>query len=161
VDAMAEDPLPNYLRLNTEAQIPGPVAPFAPWRKIKSGTSCLVIGMGPVLGNLYGLGDPSLLEALEIWNVGLLPLQTLPGELLASLEEKQRLVVMEEHVRAGGLAEALSFELLQRGVRPRRFVSLHAKGYPSGRYGSQRWHQEESALAGAGLREQLGQVVRG
>ena len=46
------------------------------------------------------------------------------------------------------MAEAVSYLLLTNGVCPRSFTSLHAKGYPGGRYGSQRWHQEESGLAG-------------
>ena len=71
------------------------------------------------------------------------------------------MVTIEELYRACGLAEALSYQLLKQGVCPRSFTSLHAKGYPSGRYGSQRWHQEESALAGRDLRLQLRKVVRG
>jgi transketolase len=161
VSLMAQDPLPNYLRLNAPAQISGEVPPFAPWRKIKPGRKCILIGMGPVLGNLYEMGDPSLLDDFEIWNVGMLPLDEIPADLLASIEEKQRVVTIEEHYRPCGMAEALSFLLLRQGVCPRSFTSLHAKGYPSGRYGSQRWHQEESALAGRALRVQLERVVRG
>ncbi|MFL5306670.1 MAG: transketolase family protein [Polyangia bacterium] len=161
VSLMAQDPLPNYLRLNTAAQIPGEVPPFAPWRKLKAGGKCVVIGMGPVLGNLYALGDQALLDDLEIWNVGMLPLGELPPDLIASIGEKQRLVTLEEHYLACGMAEALSHLLLASGVCPKSFTSLHAKGYPSGRYGSQRWHQEESELAGRQLRARLERAVRG
>ncbi len=161
VSLMAHDPLPNYLRLNIAAEIIGNLPPFAPWRKIKPGRRCVVIGMGPVLGNLYDLGDEALLEDVEIWNVGMLPLGAIPADLLASIEEKQRVVTIEEHHLACGMAEALSHLLLASGVCPRSFSSLHAKGYPSGRYGSQRWHQEESALAGEQLRGQLERAVRG
>jgi transketolase len=152
VNAMAHDPLPNYLRLNTDARIPGEVPPFAPWRKIKPGARCVLVGMGPVLGNLYELGDERLLDDFEIWNVGVLPLDEIPPELLASIEEKQRVVIIEEHYAACGLAEALSYRLLKHGVCPRSFIR---------RYGSQRWHQEESGLAGPALHLQLQRVVRG
>jgi transketolase len=161
VSLMAQDPLPNYLRLNTAAQIPGDVPPFAPWRKLKSGRKCVVIGMGPVVGNLYDLGDTALLDDLEIWSVGMLPLGDAPPDLLASIAEKQRLVTLEEHYLACGMAEAVSHLLLTNGVSPRSFTSLHARGYPSGRYGSQRWHQQESELGGPSLRARLEQVVRG
>src|SRR5207237_1710091 len=40
VDMMARDPLPNYLRLNRPANIPGGAPPFAAWRKIKPGRKC-------------------------------------------------------------------------------------------------------------------------
>ncbi len=161
VKMMVQDPLPNYLRLNTPAHLPGEVPPFAPWRKIKPGSKCVLIGMGPVLGNVYEMGDPSLLDDFEIWNVGMLPLDEIPADLIASIEEKGRVVTIEEHYRSCGMAEALSHLLLRQGVRPRSFTSLHAKGYPSGRYGSQRWHQAESGLAGRELRVQLERVVRG
>jgi transketolase len=161
VNMMAQDPLPNYLRLNTPASLPGEVPPFGPWRKIKPGRTCVVIGVGPVLGNLYDMGDPALLDELEIWNVGTLPLDEIPTDLVASIREKQRLVTIEEHYRACGIAEALSYLLVTAGLCPRAFTSLHAKGYPSGRYGSQRWHQQESELAGPALRLQLERAVRG
>jgi len=61
-------------------------------------------------------------------------------------------VTIEEHYRSCGLGEALSHLLLTRAVFPQFFTCLHAAGYPSGRYGSQRWHQEESGLAGHALR---------
>jgi transketolase len=161
VNMMAHDPSPNYLRLNSAAEIPGEVPPFAPWRKIKAGRSCVVIGMGPVVRNLYEMSEQALLDDLEIWSVGVLPLDEIPADLVASIKEKQRVVTIEEHYRACGMAEAVSYLLLRQGVCPRSFTSLHAKGYPSGRYGSQRWHQEESQLAGRALRVQLERAVRG
>jgi transketolase len=160
VDRMAADPLANYLRLNTAARLPGEVPPFAPWRRLQQGRSCVVIGMGPVLGNLYQMGDQDLLDDLEIWSVGTFPLDQLPADLLGSIEDMRRVVSIEEHYLSGGLAEALSYQLMRQGVAPQSFTSLHATGYPSGRYGSQRWHQEETGLAGQALRAQLQKVVR-
>jgi len=161
VTLMAADPLANYLRLNSTAPIPGELPPFAPWRRLKAGGNTVVIGMGPVLANVYELGDQELLDELEIWSVGTFPLDDLPAALVASLAEKRRVVTIEEHYRSCGLGESLSHLLLRQGVCPRSFTSLHAKGYPSGRYGSQRWHQEENGLAGQPLRAQLQQAVRG
>jgi len=161
ISRMAQDPLPNYLRLNTGAELPGEVPAFASWRKIKPGRRAIVIALGPVLGNVYQLGDQALLDDLEIWSVGVLPLDPLPAELIASIRDKQRVVTIEEHYLSCGLGEALSHRLLTDGVCPRVFTSLAAKGYPSGRYGSQRWHQEESGLAGPELRLQLERALRG
>ena len=161
VNLMAEDPLPNYLRLNAAAEIPGEVPAFAPWRRLKPGGLAVVIGMGPVLGNLYRMGDEKLLADLEIWAVGSLPVDDMPDELMASIREKSRVVVVEEHYQACGLAEALSYLFLTQALCPRRFASLHAAGYPSGRYGSQRWHQEENGLAGPGLLARMEKAVRG
>ena len=57
VNLMAQDPLPNYLRLNTAAPSPGEIPPFAPWRRLKRGRTAVVVGSGPVVGNLYAMGD--------------------------------------------------------------------------------------------------------
>jgi transketolase len=161
VNLMAEDPLPNYLRLNASAQVPGELPAFAPWRRIKQGRRCIVIGMGPVVGNLYGMGDQELLDDIEIWSVGMLPIDDIPADLTASIREKRRVVTIEEHYGACGLADALGHLLLSQAVFPPSFTSLHAIGYPTGRYGSQRWHQEESGLAGPALFSQLEKLVRG
>jgi transketolase len=44
------------------------------------------------------------------------------------------------------LAQQLAVSLLARGVVPSRFVSLHARGYPNGLYGDQKYHQQLSGL---------------
>lgn len=159
VETMAEDPLPNYLRLNASAKIPGDVPAFAPWRRLKAGRSCVVIGMGPVVQSLYDLPVQGLVDELEIWSVGTLPLENIPAELAASIEEKRRVVTIEEHYRACGLGEALSHMFLSSGVVPRSLTSLCAAGYPSGRYGSQRWHQNESGLVGPSLASRLERLL--
>jgi transketolase len=159
VELMAEDPLPNYLRLNAPAVIPTSVPPFAPWRRLSTGRRAVVIGVGPVLGGLFELG--TLLDELEIWSVGTFPFEDLPAELAASIREKGRVITIEEHYRAGGLGEALAALLLTSGVLPTSFTCLHAAGYPSGRYGSQRWHQEESGLRGEALASRLEEALRG
>jgi len=157
---MAADPLPNYLRLNAPAAIPGGVPPFAPWRKLKRGRSSVVIGMGPVLQGLYDMGSQDLLDELEIWSAGVFPLAELPAELATSIREKRRVVVIEEHYAACGLADALSHRLLTSGTIPGSLTCLNAAGYPSGRYGSQAFHQRENGLSGPTLVSRLEAVLR-
>lgn len=160
VNQMAEDPLPNYLRLNAPAQIPTAVPAFAPWRRVKTGLSAIVISMGPVLQGLYDMGAPELLEELEIWSVGTFPIEDIPSELAASIEQKRRVITLEEHRRSCGLGEALSHLFLTSGVVPKSLTSLCAAGYPSGRYGSQRWHQQQSGLWGPALASRLEKILR-
>lgn len=160
VARMAADPLPNYLRLNAPAAIPGGVPPFAPWRRLKAGRGCVVVGMGPVLQGLYAMGAPDLLDELEIWSVGVLPLTDIPVDLAGSIRETRRVVVMEEHYAACGLGEALSHLLLSSGTIPESLTCLRAAGYPSGRYGSQAFHQAENGLAGPALVARLEALLR-
>jgi hypothetical protein len=62
--------------------------------------------MGPVVQGLYDLAAPRLLEELEIWSVGTLPLTDLPPSSRrasgAGPGHHPR-----EHYLAGGLGEAL------------------------------------------------------
>jgi transketolase C-terminal domain/subunit len=97
---------------------------------------------------------------LELWSVGTLPLAPVPADLAASIRDGRRVITMEEHYRACGLGEALSHAFLTSGVIPKSLSSLHAAGYPSARYGSQRWHQEESGLAGRALVSRLETLLR-
>lgn len=160
VARMAEDPLPNYLRLNAPAKIPD-VPVFAPWRRLKPGRRLVVVGMGPVVQELYDALDATLLAELEIWSAGTFPLDPIPAELCASLRGGRPLVTIEEHYAACGLGEALSHLLLTSGVVPESLTCLHAAGYPSGRYGSQAFHRRESGLGGEALASRMEQLIRG
>jgi transketolase len=160
VERMEKDPLPNYLRLNESSGLLGPVPAFAPWRKLKSGKSCVVVSTGPVVESLYEMGASAVFDELEIWSVGVFPMEGIPAELASSIEQKGRVITIEEHYRAGGLGEALGSLLLTTGVRPEAMLCLCSEGYPSGRYGSQRWHQEECGLRGAKLRARLEEWIR-
>lgn len=161
VSLMSKDDRPNYLRLNTPAVIPHAVPAFAPWRRLKSGARAVIVGMGPVLQRLFEMNAPELLAELEIWSVGTFPLEPIPAELAASIQAQRPVITMEEHYSACGLGEALSCLLMTSGVMPRSFACLSASGYPSGRYGNQRWHQDENGLAGSKLIARLEQILHG
>ncbi len=159
VERMASDPGPNYLRLNHGARIDG-VAPFAPYRRLRAGNGAVVISTGPIVQGLFDLQAPNLLDELDVWTVGKFPLDPLPAQLCDKIARTGRVLTLEEHREAGGLGEALGHLLLRQGLGPLRFSSLCAAGYPSGRYGSQRWHQEESGLRGATLATELEAILR-
>lgn len=150
VHQMMYDKQPNYLRLNVGAKVPYDVTPFAQWRKIKNGKKGVVVGTGPVVENICN--SPAAHE-LEIWLVSIFPFSEIPAGLLSSINSSKRIVVMEEHNGECGLRETLSYHLMNHLTSSIRILSLAAKGYPSGRYGDQKWHQYENNLGGAGLDE--------
>ena len=53
---------------------------------------------------------------------------------------------IEEHVAHGGVGEMLAAWILRSGRRLDQFETRAANGYLSGRYGSQRFHRQESHL---------------
>jgi transketolase len=162
VRLMLDDSSPAYLRLNLAAKLPASIPPFQSWRRIHAPSAeqrCVIIGTGPVLSNLFDAGNEEFLPHCEVWSAGTFPLAAPPAEMLASIDQTARVLTIEEHVSNGGLCEAFARILLSLGIRPSAYRSLTAQGYPSGRYGSQRWHQEESGLAGTKLCTALAEMT--
>ncbi len=149
-----EHPGPVYLRLNLEVQGPSP-SPFRSWRRLAEGEKAVVVTVGTVAQGLLELLNAFPKSTFDVFTAGILPIDEIPDDIFARIDSCGSLIVLEEHLSAGGLAEHLSTLLLQRLRRPIRFLPLAASGYPSGRYGSQKWHREENRLAGAPLKESL------
>ncbi|HEY0776843.1 MAG TPA: hypothetical protein VGD56_02650 [Gemmatirosa sp.] len=139
---------PAYLRLGLAEDPTGvPLPAYAPWRRVVEGDGPTVIGVGPVVSPL--IAACAALDAARrptIWVLSELPLAELPDALLADLRRSEHLVVVEEHVARGSAGELLAHRLLLDGEAPRRFTHRCARGYVSGRYGSQRFHRRESGL---------------
>ncbi len=147
---MVADTHPNYLRLNLAAKISYPVAPFAQWRKIKDGDKAVVIGTGPVLENICNL-PAEILAGLEIWALSIFPVTEMPDALIDKINSTKKLLTIEEHQGQCGMHECLASLLLNKLNHSITFKPLFAKGYPSGRYGDQKWHQAENGIGGENL----------
>lgn len=157
VNQMIADKSPNYLRLNMGAKVSYEVASFAQWRKLKSGNKGVVIGTGPVLENIC---NSAWAENLEIWVLSVFPIVDLPAELVAAVNRTHKLITIEEHSGECGLRETLSYHLINELSAPIKMLSLAANGYPSGKYGDQKWHQAENNLGGEGLNSQLANFLK-
>ena len=173
IPAMAALGAPAYLRLGRCERPQGMELPaYAPWRRLREGKGPVVVAVGPLVGSFLGaLANPA--EACEadvgaaldpeVWVLSELPIapDRVPQALQAALARKRRLLVFEEHVATGGAGEALSAYLLESGVALDAFGRAYARGYPSGRYGSQAFHRRESGLDPASLLTQLEKLASG
>lgn len=158
VEEMLRVPSPAYLRLNVGAACPYEVAPFGQWRKVKDGNKLIVIGTGPVLGNLFALpGD--LLQQVEIWCLSLFPAAELPAALAGRIAKERNVLTIEEHAGECGMNELIGKLILQSGAGPVKYNGLYAKGYISGKYGDQKWHLEENGMHGAALENNIRQLL--
>jgi transketolase len=158
---------PSYLRLGAGAW-PGdiPLPAFSPLRPISSSASTAItaLSLGPVTLNLVKaaqkleseLGKPKL--SVSVYAAGLMPLPELSAEFLADVSRTGQLLVIEEHVRRGGLAEQVSLMLMERGITA-RVKSLSAIGYPGGTYGSQAYHQRVSSLDAESIEKEILRAV--
>ncbi|MCA9512477.1 MAG: hypothetical protein KC560_17335 [Myxococcales bacterium] len=151
IEALARSDRPGYLRLGRcEAPRGAAVPPLAPLRRLVDGECGVVVCAGPLAGGVWAaIAERDASARPALWVVSRLPLpdaDALPDALVRDVEHKGGLLVAEEHVASGGLGEALARRLLERGARVPRFAHACARGYPSGRYGSQQWHRRECGL---------------
>jgi transketolase len=141
---------PAYLRLGRDETAQGVKIPsYAPWRKLLDGGGPVVVVAGPLVGSYWA-------QSLELppdrqpklWLVSELPVsaENLPEAFIRDIQKANKLLVAEEHVAHGGVGEMLSNALLLKGIAPRQYRHLCAQGYPSGFYGSQKFHRIESGI---------------
>lgn len=141
---------PSYIRLGkavdrkTEPQTP---PNFQKIEQILRGKRVTVVTIGPIIENVLKCTDDLPAGSVDLFNLRQLPLQEIPSELKESVSRTNALVVVEEHVKAGGVGELLAHLFMEAGIKLDLFRSFCALGYPSGRYGSQSWHQHESGLS--------------
>ena len=163
VQRMAADPHPAYLRLGRcEKPKDAVLPPYAPWRRVLDGETGVLVTVGAGAGGI--LAAAMALDRIarpEIWIATELPFDaaTVPQALLDRVVATGALFVHEEHVAHGGAGQMLTHVLMARGVAPRRFRHFHAKGYPSGRYGSQGFHRLENGIDPASVLEGSGRVA--
>jgi transketolase len=69
-----------------------------------------------------------------------------PDEFVCDINRTGHLCVVEEHGSHGGAGQIIAHLLLKEGKQPERFTTKTALGYPSGKYGSQKYHRAESGL---------------
>lgn len=140
---------PSYIRLGRGELPAGAMAPeYAPWRNLAAGDGPVVVAVGPLAGVAMGvLADLSGVRP-DLWVVSELPSTGIgpPETFAASIAASGRLCVIEEHVGQGGVGPMLATWALHAGIALRGFRHLHARGYPSGLYGSQTFHRRESGL---------------
>lgn len=153
---------PAYLRLGVGGPTPDGSETLGTFKHVVRADEPVgtVVALGPVVANvLTALQDELLTGQFDVFTATNLPLD-LPADL-AHRWAGRPLLVVEEHVATGGLAQQLSVKLLADGAAPSHFVSLSALGYPNGRYGDQQYHQQQSGLDPGSIARHLAGFVNG
>ena len=158
--AMVARPGPAYLRLGFGVARPEMALPqpYAPVRRLTAGNALTVVGIGPVLLNALAACQALQVPA-DVFAVSELPVEEW-GSLEESLRRTGRVVVVEEHVRRGGLGEHLALWMCERGLSA-TLVHRGARGYPNNRYGSQAYHQKVSGLDAPALQDTIKELIHG
>ena len=133
---------PSYLRLGSGTK-PSlePLPIFDPVRRLAKGGQVTVVGLGPIILNVLealqnNFGD----DVADLYVVSEMPLIDLGPELLQSIKKTGKLLVLEEHMIRGGLAENLALLLIKNMITC-RLIHRFALGYPNELYGDQSYHQ--------------------
>jgi len=145
IDGMFAYNGPSYLRLGygekpSQMDLPS----FTPIRQIAKGDKITIIGMGPIVVNVFKALE-QLGAIADVFAVAEIPVLELSAELKNSISKTGKLIVLEEHVSRGGIGENLAC-LLLKANRHCAFSHLHAHGYENGLYGSQAFHQQINLL---------------
>jgi transketolase len=148
---------PAYLRLGAGKQTPANQGEFGSLKlAIKSNNpKGAIVALGPVANNVVNvLQQDEFADKFNLFTANTVPLE-ISQEGFDLLQSVDNLLVIEEHVSIGGLAQQLSVQLMERGISFKKFISLRAEGYPDGTYGDQNFHQTQSGLDAENIANKL------
>jgi transketolase len=159
---IVSDARPAYLRLGAGKTTPDNAYLSGSFKVIHRGAQAetTVFVLGPIANNVLSAlsSAPELAEKVNVITALHFPLN-LENDVLELVRNAPNILVAEEHISTGGLAQQLSVQLLERGIFPRSFKSLKAEGYPNGKYGSQSYHQKLSGLDSDSIISNINQLL--
>lgn len=122
INVVAHSPRPAYIRLVRPSTpvVYSPKLPFTIGKShiLQSGSDATVLGYGPILTSAFLIRSKSV-EIINCSSIKPLDSQT----ILKSVKKTKKLIVIEDHQKAGGLGEALASLLLQNNLHP-KFIHL-------------------------------------
>jgi transketolase len=159
---IVSDGKPTYLRLGFGKNTPENSHVSGSFKVVHHGEDAevTVFALGPISNNVLASIDQNeeLASKVNVINALHFPLQ-LTDDIIEMVEKAPAVLVAEEHISTGGLAQQLSVQLLERGVKIRSFKSLKAEGYPNSKYGSQAYHQKISELDPVSLSTHINHLI--
>ncbi|MDD5489273.1 MAG: transketolase C-terminal domain-containing protein [Candidatus Moranbacteria bacterium] len=138
---------PAYIRLEKGAKPENlELSKYKPVRKIMDGEKITIVSLGTTTLNALEALKSFDNRVADLFVVSEMPMSELSPELAKSIKKTGKLIVLEEHVSRGGLAENLSLLLIENKIFPGNFSHHFATGYPDGLYGDQKYHQKLNGL---------------
>jgi transketolase len=152
---------PAYLRLGlSEEPKESSLPEYSAWRKLCDGRGPAVLVVGPLVGGiLAAVQCLPRTRRPNLWLLCELPMEPPPEQFLQDVHQSGHVIVVEEHVAAGGAGQILAHWLLTDGRPPKHFTHRYALGCPSGLYGSQHFHRQECGLDPASIVRLLDEIA--
>ena len=146
IEQIIERKGPAYLRLGLGISYPNKIE-IGSINQIVKATEELkitIISQGPIVKSILSAMEG--LTGIDLFTILTVPLTSINENLLTSIKASRKVLIIEEHVERGGLAEHLIIQLVKMNLGAIQYESLSAKGYPSKTYGNQEFHLQESGL---------------
>ena len=144
-----ESGTPAYLRLGLGKQSPIKQTKLESVNTVSSSTEAkiTIIALGPVINNVIAaIENTESKHQVDLFSLTKVPFENLNAAFWQSIANTKKLLVVEEHIARGGIAEHIALSLMNKNIHLDKFKSLHALGYPNGLYGDQNYHQAQSGL---------------
>ncbi|WP_186647378.1 transketolase [Fluviispira vulneris] len=147
INLLFETKKPAYLRLGVDKKPKSfKVKPFSSWRNLFQGENATLLFIGPIVSEYLKLENNNF--SCSVWLLSKLSNgeNILDENFIHDVLRTRKLLIVEEHLEHGSAATMIAYELCKRNIHLEKFIHLCAKGYPSGKYGSQSFHQKESNI---------------
>lgn len=149
ITKLVENKKPAYLRLGLGIDQPNTQHTYSDFNLVyeSQNAKITIIALGPLVENvLKALKKVDNTNKCDLYTAVTFPFEKLPDKLLESINKSKNLMVIEEHVKEGGISQHISSIILEQNIKLNSFTSKCAAGYPNEKYGSQKYHQEVSGL---------------
>lgn len=150
---------PSYMRLGYGIKPKDILAEnFSSVRKLTNGGKITIIGMGPVLLNAIQALSYKEKNLADFFVISEFPVLILAPEIKNSLLQTKKLIIVEEHIKRGGLGENIASLILEEQIMC-KYSHCYIKGYLNGLSGSQAYLQEINGLDGNSLSLEIDKMI--
>lgn len=154
-----EENRPAYLRLgrsNTEFISKNKSGSFSIVKQALSDIT--IIALGSIVEEVLIASDQlKVSKAINILSCINSPV-IFEGQSLEIIKKSRRIIVVEDHVKIGGISQQISYLITTKKLNIKEFISLNAKLYPSETYGDQLFHHKESGIDIEGIKAAIEQM---
>lgn len=159
IEQIIERKGPAYLRLGLGVSYPNKIKIGCINHIVKSTEELkiTIISQGPIVKSVLKAIEG--LFGIDLFTILTVPLTSITENLLTSIKASKKVLIIEEHVERGGLAEHLIIQFVKMNLGIIQYETLSAKGYPSKTFGNQEFHLQESGLDSNNIKQVLTKLL--
>ncbi|BBH53879.1 transketolase [Fluviispira sanaruensis] len=160
INLLFETKKPSYLRLGVDKKPKSyKVKPYSTWRHLYQGERATLLFIGPIVSEFLKIESSD--HNCSVWLLSKLSNgeNILDKDFIQDVQSTRKLLIVEEHLEHGSAASMITYEFCKRNIHLEKFIHLCAKGYPSGKYGSQSFHQKESNIDSNSIFQTINELI--